>query len=77
MIEKFELNQMEKFSFSGLPCEWKHLEVKDSIVVLRIDQDIWDVEHANSLIETIKKGFPNIDFMFLYNGIQIEGVIHK
>ena len=68
---------MEKFSFDGLPCEWKRLEVKDSIVVLKIDQDIWDVSHANSLIETIKKGFPNIDFMFLYNGIQIEGVIHK
>lgn len=72
MIESFE---KIKVSNSSISCFELTLLPKDTLVV-KFDQDIWDVCTASQIAEHIKKLYPENNIMAIFKGMEL-GVIHN
>ena len=49
---------------------------QNDILVLEFDQDIWDLNEAEQIMEVISKLYPKNKIMMLFKGMKI-GVIHN
>ena len=51
-----------------------NLKKKDTLVI-KFDQEIWNLEETSQFLEMIKKTMPDISILAIFNGIEL-GVIH-
>lgn len=72
MIESFEKIKVSKHALSC--CELTLLPT-DTLVV-KFDQDIWDLDEANQIFQHIAQLYPKTKIMAIYKGIEL-GVIHN
>ena len=73
MIESFDKIKILQSSkiVEGLEL---NLKKKDTLVI-KFDQEIWNLEEASQFLEIIKKTMPDISILTIFNGIEL-GVIH-
>lgn len=71
MIESFEKIQTNKSIF----CTELSLRQNDTLVV-KFDQDIWDLNSASEIVQQITKAYPQNSILTIFNGIEL-GVIHN
>lgn len=73
MIESFDKIKILQSSkmVEGLEL---NLKKKDTLVI-KFNQEIWDLEEASQFLEMIKKAMPDISVLAIFNGIEL-GVIH-
>ena len=73
MIESFDKVKMLQSSkmVEGLEL---NLKKKDTLVI-KFNQDIWDLDEASQFLEIFKKAMPDISILAIFNGIEL-GVIH-
>lgn len=72
MIESFEKIKTSNFSISYFELT---LLPKDTLVI-KFDQDIWDLESASQISQHIRKAYPNNNIMVIFKGMEL-GVIHN
>lgn len=72
MIESFEKIKVSNSSISYFELT---LLPKDTLVV-KFDQDIWDIDSASQIVEHIKKIYPENNIMAIFKGMEL-GVIHN
>lgn len=72
MIESFNKIEINNNSIS---CFELTLMPKDTLV-LKFDQEIWDINEANKIASYMMKLFPENKIMVIFNGIKL-GVIHN
>lgn len=72
LIESFEKIKVSNSSISYFELT---LLPKDTLVV-KFDQDIWDIDSASQIIECIKKLYPENNIMAIFKGMEL-GVIHN
>lgn len=48
---------------------------KGDTLVLKFDQDIWDLNEATQMANVIMKAYPNNNILAIFNGMEL-GVIH-
>lgn len=70
MIESFE-----KVNNCSIEYFELNLSPKDTLVI-KFDQDIWDLESANQIAKHITQLYPNNNVMTIFKGIEL-GVIHN
>lgn len=71
LIESFEKIQMNNFIF----CAELSLRQNDTLVI-KFDQDTWDLETASEIIQQIAKAYPRNNILTIFNGMEL-GVIHN
>lgn len=72
MIETFEKISYTK---SLISCCDIAISPKDTLVI-KFDQEIWDLESANQIAKHIMQLYPNNKIITIFNGIEL-GVIHN
>lgn len=53
-----------------------NLKKKDTLVI-KFDQEIWNLEEASQFLEMIKKTMPDISILAIFNGIELGVIRHE
>lgn len=66
-------------AFDKIPISDKVLDLNlksNDTLVVKINQDIWDIEEAHKLVKLIAQNFPKNNIITVFNGVEL-GVIHN
>lgn len=69
MIESFDKIPVNQVQITDITLN------KGDTLVLKFDQDIWDLHEANQIANHIMTTYPNNNILTIFNGIEL-GVIH-
>lgn len=50
--------------------------LKGDTLIIKFDQDIWDMKEASRMLTILKDNFPNNKVVAIFNGMEL-GVIHE
>lgn len=70
MIESFDKIPVSQAQITDITLN------KGDTLVLKFDQDIWDLNEANQIANHIMTIYPNNNILIIFNGIEL-GVIHN
>lgn len=71
MIKNFEI--IEKQNFYIIP---DLTLLKGDTLIIKFDQNIWDLDEASHMLSILKDNFPNNKVVAIFNGMEL-GVIHE
>jgi hypothetical protein len=71
MVKSFEVMQVQ--DFYTIP---ELTLLKGDTLVIRFNQDLWDLDEATILSENIARNFPNNKTLVIFNGMEL-GAIHE
>lgn len=71
MIKSFEIVEMQNFYI--IP---ELTLLKGDTLIIKFDQDIWDLDEASHMLTILKDNFPNNKIVAIFNGMEL-GVIHE
>lgn len=69
MIESFDKIPVNQVQITDITLN------KGDTLVLKFNQDIWDLHEANQIANHIMTAYPNNNILTIFNGIEL-GVIH-
>ena len=71
MVKSFEVMQIQ--DFFTIP---ELTLLKGDTLVIRFNQDLWDLDEAEILSKNIARNFPNNKILVIFNGMEL-GAIHE